>query len=181
MAKKEKIKNGLDTTEVKETNGLHEAPESAEAALTVVGQYVKDLSFETPNAIKALFQGGDRPHFDINIEAQANHVSEKNFEVGLHVKVNCLRDKESIFILELLYAGLFTIGKDVPEEYIRPILMVECPRILFPFARSIVASTVQEGGFPPLMLTPIDFASLYQQQLARENQEVTQQTQATNA
>ena len=178
MAKKDKLTNGLDS---KENQGPHEGAEGMEAALAVVGQYIKDLSFETPNPIKSLFQGGERPQFDINIEAQANNISDRNFEVGLQVKVNCRRDKETVFIMELLYAGLFTIGKDVPDEYIRPILMVECPRILFPFARSIVASTIQESGFPPLMLTPIDFASLYQQQLQSENHSAQSQPQTPNA
>ena len=81
MAKKEKPNS--------EDKSIETNSQEPQAALTVVGQYVKDLSFEVPNPIKALFQGGDRPHFDINIEAQASHVSERNFEVGLHVKVNC--------------------------------------------------------------------------------------------
>ena len=173
MAKKEKA-NSADKPI--ETNS-----QEPQAALTVVGQYVKDLSFEVPNPIKSLFQGGERPQFDINIEAKASHVSERNFEVALEMKINCTRDKETVFVLETVYAGLFTIGGDVPEEYIRPILMVECPRILFPFARSLVASTIQDGGFPPLMLTPIDFAALYQQQAQREEDGKSASTQPLNA
>lgn len=173
MAKKEKPNS--------EDKSIETNSQEPQAALTVVGQYVKDLSFEVPNPIKALFQGGDRPHFDINIEAQASHVSERNFEVGLHVKVNCTRDDDTVFVLETVYAGLFTLGNEVPEEYIRPILMVECPRILFPFARSLVSSTIQDGGFPPLMLTPIDFASLYQQQVQREQESGGQSAQPLNA
>lgn len=166
--------NGIDQTAAANS-------QEAQAALTVVGQYVKDLSFETPNPVKVLFQGGERPHFDINVEAKAAHVVDRNFEVGIHIKVNCSREEETVFILELMYAGLFAIGADVPEEYIRPILMVECPRILFPFARSLVASTIQESGFPPLMLTPIDFAGLYQQQLQQEQTQGQTESHPLNA
>jgi preprotein translocase subunit SecB len=84
--------------------------------------------------------------------------------------------------LDLEYAGAFTIGSEVPEEYIRPILMIECPRILFPFARNIVAMTTQEGGYPALLLTPVDFADLYQRQAAQEpaQEEKTQQDKASD-
>ncbi|MDZ4322794.1 MAG: protein-export chaperone SecB, partial [Alphaproteobacteria bacterium] len=83
------------------------------------------------------------------------------------------RKENQVFLLDLEYAGAFTIGSEVPEEYLRPILMIECPRILFPFARHIVATTTQEAGFPSLLLTPVDFAELYQQQVAQEQKETS--------
>ena len=88
----------------------------------------------------------------------------------MRVQVDAKKKEKKVFLLDLEYAGVFTIGKDVPEDYIRPILMIECPRILFPFARNIVASTTQEGGYPALLLTPVDFADLYQRQIAQEQQ-----------
>ena len=110
----------------------------------------------------------EAPAISINIEAQAHNLVDRTFEVMLRIQIDATRKEGKVFILELEYAGLFTIGEDVPEEYIRPILMVECPRILFPFARNIVAFTIQEAGYPSLLMTPVDFADLYQRQLAEE-------------
>jgi preprotein translocase subunit SecB len=136
--------------------------------LTVSAQYVKDLSFENPAPLANITGNEERPSISIHIEAQAHNLSERNFEVTLRVQVDAKRKETQVFLLDLEYAGAFTIGHDVPEEYLRPILMVECPRILFPFARSIVATTTQEGGYPALLLTPVDFADLYQRQIAQE-------------
>lgn len=150
----------------KGTNG--QAPEQgAQAPLTVSAQYIKDLSFENPSPL-ANMSNEERPSIAIHIEAQAHNIAEKTFEVTLRIKVDAKRKEAQVFLLDLEYAGAFTIGNEVPEEYLRPILMIECPRILFPFARSIIATTTQEGGYPALLLTPVDFADLYQRQIAQE-------------
>lgn len=140
----------------------------AHAPLTVSAQYIKDLSFENPSPLANLAEHEERPSISIQIEAQARNLSDRTFEVSLRVKIDAKRNEAQVFILDLDYAGAFTIGAEVPEEYLRPILMIECPRILFPFARNIVATTTQEGGFPALLLTPVDFADLYQRQIAQE-------------
>lgn len=152
----------------------------AQAPLTVSAQYIKDLSFENPTPLANLADHEERPSIAIHIEAQARNLADRTFEVSLRVKVDAKRKESQVFLLDLDYAGAFTIGNEVPEEYLRPILMIECPRILFPFARNIVATATQEGGFPALLLTPVDFADLYQRQIAQEQavQEQASQEQA---
>ncbi len=138
------------------------------APLVVNAQYVKDLSFENPSPLSNVTGNEERPSISIHIEAQANNIADHSYEVTLRVRVDAKRKEAQVFLLDLEYAGAFTIGKEVPEEYIRPILMIECPRILFPFARNIIATTTQEGGYPALLLTPVDFADLYQRQVSQE-------------
>ena len=138
------------------------------APLVVNAQYVKDLSFENPAPLSNITGNEERPSISIHIEAQAHNLADRSFEVSLRVRVDAIRKDAKVFLLDLEYAGAFTIGKEVPDEYVRPILMIECPRILFPFARTIVAMTTQEGGYPSLLLTPVDFADLYQRQVAQE-------------
>lgn len=143
------------------------APE-AQAPLVVNAQYIKDLSFENPAPLLNITTHEERPAISIHIEAQAHNLADRSFEVILRIRVDAKRKEAQVFLLDLEYAGAFTIGHEVPEEYIRPILMIECPRILFPFARNIVATTSQEAGYPALLLTPVDFAELYQRQVAQE-------------
>lgn len=163
MAKKEK------TTNTKTTKNAQAVPEhDGQAPLIVNSQYVKDLSFENPAALKNLTPTDDKPSISVHIEAQAHNITDRTFEVTLRTQVDAKRKDTQVFLLDLQYSGVFTIGKEVPEEYLRPILMIECPRILFPFARNIVATTTQEGGYPALLLTPVDFAGLYQNQVAQE-------------
>jgi preprotein translocase subunit SecB len=160
MAKKENTK-----TQEKEAQAQVQAP------LTVNAQFIKDLSFENPTPMKNIMENEERPSISIHIEAQAHNVSDRTFEVTLRIQVDAKRKEQQVFLLDLEYAGVFTIGHEVPEEYLRPLLMIECPRILFPFARSIVATTTQEGGYPALLLTPLDFADLYQRQISQEQKE----------
>lgn len=151
-------------------NGKAEAGHEAQPPLTVNAQYIKDLSFENPSALSHITSTEENPAISIHIEAQAHNLADRSFEVVLRVKTEATRKEKKVFLLDLEYAGVFTIGAEVPEEYLRPILMIECPRILFPFARNIVASTTQEGGYPSLLLTPVDFAELYQRQVEQEQQ-----------
>lgn len=155
----------------KTTKKTEEATTAQQAGtpLSVISQYVKDISFENPGV--NLQSGKDRPDIAIHVETHAEKLSkvgDRTFEVSLKVKVDAKQKKDQLFLMELDYAGIFEIGADVPEQYLHPIIMVECPRILFPFARSIVASTIQEGGYPSLLLTPVDFAALYQQQVMKQ-------------
>lgn len=133
--------------------------------LTVNAQYIKDLSFEHPNPVKALQASDSQPEININIDVAADTIQDSTFEVTLTIKAEAKRGKDVMFISELQYAGIFTLGSAIPKEAVHPVLMIECPRLLFPFARSILANTTREGGFPPLSLNPIDFAALYHQQM----------------
>lgn len=143
-----------------------------QAPLMVNAQYIKDLSFENPSPLtQAAVE--EKPAISVNIEAQAHNIADRSYEVVLGIRVDAKRKENQVFLLDLEYAGAFTVGKEVPEEYLRPILMIECPRILFPFARNIIATTTQEAGYPSLLLTPVDFAELYQQQVAQEQKETS--------
>lgn len=140
------------------------SPEASQApGLGVLGQYIKDFSFENPNAPQSLMMQPDQPPaVDVQINVNAKPMSETDFEVELKVDVKAedKKAKRVLFNLELAYAGVFRIT-NVPKESIQPLVLIECPRILFPFVRRIVADTISEGGFPPIMLQPVDFAALY--------------------
>lgn len=125
----------------------------------VLSQYVKDLSFENTNPLQNILNPAQRPNIDISINIDGKKIQENNFEVTLKIKAEA--DQGKIFICEIEYAGIFQI-ENIEAEMIDQVLLVYCPNLLFPFMRKIIASTVADGGFAPLMLDPIDFAALYQ-------------------
>lgn len=131
-----------------------------------ISQYVKDLSFENPNA-PAVFQWQSQPKIEADFNIGAASLNEEIHEVTLRVEVRATTDGQTAFAVDLLYAGLVGM-RNVPDDQVQFFLLAEAPRILFPFARQIVAQTVQDGGFPPLMLEPIDFTALYFQRVAQE-------------
>jgi preprotein translocase subunit SecB len=148
------------------TNG---GPEGAAAAaaqpqLNVLAQYVKDLSFENPNAPGSLMQQQQQPAINIQINVNATPISDTDIEVVLKLEGKADIAGKVLFAFDLAYAGVFRI-QNVPEESVHPLVMIECPRLLFPFAREIVANSVRNGGFPPLMLDPVDFVGLYRQKM----------------
>lgn len=134
--------------------------------IRVLGQYIKDLSFENPDPLSSLRANAPSPGIDLAIDVQARRTPGETFEVELNVIVRALREKTVVFLCELKYAGLFQFV-NVPAENIEPLLLVEAPRMLFPFARRIVAEATRDGGFPPLYVDPIDFMGLYQKQKAQ--------------
>ena len=136
--------------------------------LIIRAQYIKDLSFENPNPLTAFNVTGEesQPSISVDIQAKAQNLGSNNYEVILDFHVQAKRDDVSLFVLELSYGGLVTLG-EIPEEAIEPLVMIECPHLLFPFARNTLAEITRDGGFPPLYLTPVDFAALYRQQLAQ--------------
>lgn len=142
--------NGFDA-------GAQEMPQ-----VSILTQYVKDLSFENPNAPSSL-QSTEQPRIDVNVSVNAKRGGDNVYEVELKINAKAMAGDNVAFIIDLLYAGLFGLA-NVPEEALEPFLIIEAPRIIFPFARRIIADSVRDGGFPPLMLDPIDFASLYMQQ-----------------
>jgi preprotein translocase subunit SecB len=139
------------------TNGADNQPQ-----VGILAQYVKDLSFENPNAPRS-FQAQGQPQIEINVNVQARRAGDDMYEVDLKIEASAKADGQTSFIVDLLYGGLFGL-RNVPDEALEPFLIVEAPRILFPFARRIIADATRDGGFPPLLLEPIDFAALYMAQ-----------------
>lgn len=147
------VANGADTQET-----LSQAP-----AIRVLAQYVKDFSFENPNAPGSL-RDGPQPKIDLQLDVNARAMDEEGvFEVDLKISAKSERDGQAQFIIELVYSGLFGFA-NIPADAIEPLLLAECPRLLFPFARQLIATNSQAGGYPPLMLDPMDFGALYASQ-----------------
>jgi preprotein translocase subunit SecB len=150
------------------TNGNGAPPEAGPPPqLNVLAQYTKDLSFENPNAPGSLAPQAQQPQINIQINVGANNLAENEYEVALSVEGKAEAAGKLMFSFELVYAGVFRIV-NVPQENLHPLVMIECPRLLFPFAREIIATSVRDGGFPPLMLDPVDFVSLYRQNMERQ-------------
>ena len=136
-------------------------------SLNVLAQYVKDFSFENPNAPQSFAPREKQPEIQININVNANPLGDDNFEVELTLQAQAGKDAEMLFNAELIYAGVFKL-QNIPEQALHAAVLIECPRLLFPFARAVLANATRDGNFPPLMLEPIDFAQLYQQRMAEE-------------
>lgn len=126
----------------------------------VVAQYIKDLSFENPNIEKLLGGPGENPNMKMEVNVNAKRIGEDMFESAIDFKGHATNKDGTIYELEIVYAGLFRI-KNLPEEAMEPFLLINCPSLIFPFLRRLVADLSREGGFPPLLLDPIDFAGLY--------------------
>jgi preprotein translocase subunit SecB len=131
----------------------------------VLAQYVKDFSFENPHAPQSMTPTGQQPTINVQVNVDAHPVNGDDFEVTLRLEGNAEAQNMLLFSFELVFAGAFRI-QNVPPDSIQPIVLIECPRLLFPFAREIIATAVRNGGFAPLLLDPIDFVSLYRQRLA---------------
>jgi preprotein translocase subunit SecB len=150
------------------------APEGEAAELPgirILAQFVRDFSFENPRAPDTLRAGAAQPQIDLGVEMNARGREDGYFEVDLKLSARAARDDGPLFVVELLYGGVFQISGVGPED-IEPVLLIECPRYLFPFARRIIADITSEGGFPPFMLDPIDFAGVYAARKAEQGQQV---------
>ena len=132
----------------------------------VLAQYVKDFSFENPNA-PAVYQWQSQPQMDVQFNIGTQTAGPDIHEVSLKIDITAKADEGTAFRIELLYAGLFAL-RNIPDEQLQPFLLAEAPRLLFPFARKVIADAAVEGGFPPLRLDPIDFAGLYLQSAAQQ-------------
>jgi len=139
---------------------LEQAPQ-----LNVVAQYIKDFSFENPNAPRSLATG-QQPQIGIQINVNAAPLSDTDIEVVLQLSGKAETEGSLLFSFELAFGGIFRI-RNVPQESMNAVVLIECPRLLFPFAREIIATTVRNGGFPPLLLDPVDFVALYRQKMAQ--------------
>ena len=156
------------------SNAENGAPGTTDAApappsLNVVAQYVKDLSVENPNAPKSLQVQNKTPDISVNVNVNAKPMAENDFEVSLQLTAKATGGDTVMFAVELDYAGIFKI-QNVPKENTLPAVMIECPRLLFPFARQILADVTRQAGFPPLFIDPVDFAALYRNRLQQMQQ-----------
>ncbi|NGZ07341.1 MAG: protein-export chaperone SecB [Magnetococcales bacterium] len=128
--------------------------------------YVKDLSFESPNTPEMFLESGE-PSMEFQLETNAAQKSPEHFEVTLHVIVKVHLEERVLFLVDITYGGLFLL-RNMPMEHLAPMLRIECPNILFPYVRHLVSNLVTEGGFKPVVLDPINFMALYQQQLQQQ-------------
>lgn len=147
-------------------NDAQAAPAApAQPNLSVVTQYVKDLSFENPAAPGSLRARTGQPSINIAIGVQSNPLGNNEYEVELKIDARAVDGQAVLFAVELVYAGVFRF-QNITAENARPVALIECPRLLFPFARQIIADASRNGGFPPLLIDPVDFVSMYRQQMA---------------
>jgi preprotein translocase subunit SecB len=142
--------------------------------MTILSQYVKDLSFENPRAPQSLQPNQARPEVQIRVDVRAQPIEAERYEVSLQLHVDAKAGDDTAFMVELTYGGVFGL-LNIPQDSLQPLLLIECPRLLFPFARRIVADATRDGGFPPLLIDPIDFVTLYrrrqqQAQPVRQNE-----------
>lgn len=144
------------------SNGNGQQPQ-----LSVLTQYVKDLSFESPGAPLSLRPREKAPAININVNVQANPLAENDYDVNLTLTAKGEDEGTVLFNVELVYGGVFRVV-NFKQEHLLPVLFVECPRLLFPFARQIIAECTRNGGYPPLMIDPVDFAQMFQRRMAEE-------------
>lgn len=158
-------------------------PEAGEIPVTIHAQYVRDLSFENPNAAEVLLGNKEPPEMDLNIGMDARKIPDEKddalYEVVLNVRGEAVTGGEVMFIAEVQYGATVSIGEEVPEESHHPFLLIEIPRLIFPFARQIMASITTQGGYPPLMLNPVDFHALYLQRFGEEIEEARAEMKET--
>lgn len=132
--------------------------------LEALAQYVKDLSFENPNAPNSLRPQETPPNISIQVNVNANPLADDDYEVELMLEGQAGENEGVLFRFDLNFAGVFRL-LNIPAEHVNQVLMIECPRLMFPFARAVLANAVRDGGFPPFLLQPIDFGAIYQSRM----------------
>lgn len=135
--------------------------------IRVISQYIKDLSFEAPNTPQIFFNQAEKPDIALSIDIDAKKIGDDLFEVNLKILADAKANEQRVFLCEIVYGGAFSITQ-ADNEMLEQILLIYCPNLIFPFLRRIVANVTVDGGFPPLMLDPIDFAALYQRRKEAE-------------
>lgn len=158
---KEKNQEKTAATPEDGTQGDAQAP-----VMQILAQYIKDASFENPNAPQSLRAGLSAPQININIEIGRQLMEDSTVEVVLMLSAKAERDGQAVFLCEIEYAGLFGFA-NIPEEHLQPMILIECPRMLFPFARQVMAELTQGGGYPPILLDPPDFAAMFRDEMMR--------------
>jgi preprotein translocase subunit SecB len=144
--------------------------QNAQPSLSLVGQYIRDLSFESPGAPGSIMLGQGNPTFSVGINVGVRKQADEVYAVEITLNAKADRDSAVLFVVELVYGGVYRI-RNVPEQQLSQVLMIECPRLIFPFARQVLASVTQQGGFPPLMMEPVDFTQVYLQSLQQMQQQ----------
>ena len=149
-------------------NDKNQQADNQGGQVVLLTQYVKDLSFESPNT-PAIFQSNEesKPRIDVNVSVRVNQVGPEGFEVVMTINVKAMSGEMVAFLVELEYGTLWGV-RGVPEEHLPPVLLVECPRLMFPFVRHIVSTTIATAGFPPVMLQIVDFADMYRKKFAEQ-------------
>jgi preprotein translocase subunit SecB len=145
-------------------------PAQALPQLNVLGQYVKDFSFENPNAPRSLAPTQEQPQLNVQINVGVQQHAPTDFEVTLKLEGKADSKGTVLFAFDLTFCGMFRI-QNIPQEHIQPMVMIECPRLLFPFAREIIGTAVRNGGYAPFLLDPVDFVALYQQRMQQQQQQ----------
>jgi preprotein translocase subunit SecB len=152
--------------------------QNAQPSLSLIGQYIRDLSFESPGAPGSILLGQGNPSFSVGINVGVRKQADEVYAVEISLNAKADRDNAVLFNVELVYGGVYRI-RNVPDQQLPQVLMIECPRLIFPFARQVLASVTQQGGFPPLMMEPVDFAQVYLQNVAQAQQQQQQQNGGT--
>ena len=134
-----------------------------QVAIAINAQFVKDISFEAPHVPQIFTEVKTNPEINVNVDVQAGKIQDTVYQVGLKIKAEAKVEDKVAFLCEVEYGCIATV--QVPQEHVEPILLIEIPRLLFPFARNIIADLTRESGFPPLMINPIDFVGLYHKRL----------------
>ena len=147
--------------------------QNAQPSLSLVGQYIRDLSFESPGAPGSIMLGQGNPTFSVGINVGVRKQADEVYAVEITLNAKADRDNAVLFVVELVYGGVYRI-RNVPEQQLSQVLMIECPRLIFPFARQVLASVTQQGGFPPLMMEPVNFTQVYLQSLQQMQQQQQQ-------
>ena len=140
-----------------------ENTEQQQVAIAINAQFVKDISFEAPHVPQIFTELKSNPEINVNVDVQAGKVQDAVYQVNLKIKAEAKAEDKVAFLCEVEYGCIATV--QVPPEHVEPILLIEIPRLLFPFARNIIADLTRESGFPPLMINPIDFVGLYHKRL----------------
>ena len=161
MSENNKKDKSLETTQ----NG----EPTASRQIVVHAQYIKDLSFENPNAPEILMDSPSQPDVEITVNVGARPLGDAQFEVLLNLGAKAKADDTALFLVDLTYAGIVS-APDTAEADLNPLIMIEAPRLLFPFARAIVSDMTRDGGFMPLNIQPVDFVAVYQHNLARQQE-----------
>ena len=161
--KKSKTTKANDNGNAQQSGGN----EKTERRILVHAQYIKDLSFENPNAPQVLMEGSTQPDVEITVNVGAQQINENQYEVTLNLAAKASSEKTALFLVDLTYAGLVT-PEGANTDEVNPLIMIEAPRLLFPFARAIISDATRDGGFMPLNIQPVDFVAVYQHNLAQQ-------------
>ena len=154
----------FDEDDDADSSDTEEASGDAIQPLVITTQYIKDLSFESPASPDVYLNPVAVPSVDVSVDVTAQSLADRRFESSLKIEAHASCEDRPIFIVDLTYSCIANIG-EVPTDHVQPLVLIEAPRLIFPFARAIVAGVTRDSGFQPLMINPIDFVELYRQRM----------------